>query len=247
MNIHLAEPSAGERHARADKDPPRRLFSRSRTVLSKAMTEAQEGWLLDYACSRWESLYGGLGSWRARMTRYERMADDDYSDRRMPDPDVTNATESIFARQNFTLGMPAGFADYVFAQARDEIFGTRPWLAATPQNASAIGLADLITKESQWTEEDGGFHRVFRDSLQRQPVGGTAQPDDANEPNAQRDHERRAGRNEGRAQREHRHQHQPDHLARRGVGEVADHPDENRSGTPGGIRRASPLRQPRSR
>jgi hypothetical protein len=165
MNIHLAEPSAGDRQAGADKDPPRRLFSRSRTVLSKAMTETQECWLLDYACSRWESLYGGLGSWRARMTRYERMADDDYSDRRTPDPDVTNATESIFARQNFTLGMTAGFADYVFAQARDEIFGTRPWLAATPQNAGAIGLADLITKESQWKFDQSNMEAVLIDAI----------------------------------------------------------------------------------
>ena len=146
MNIHVADdrPSDKQRQldALAKEHAKGRLFSRSRTVLSKGMTEIQESWLLDYVCSRWQALYGGLDSWRVKMGRFERMADDNYDDRKIPNPDLTDATEAVFKRQNFTLGMAAGFADFVYAQARDDIFGTRPWLAATPDLHS--GLRRLI-------------------------------------------------------------------------------------------------------
>lgn len=168
MNLHFEAPgnppTMRKPGDKGDKKPAR-LFSRSNSVLSKAMTEQQESWLLDYADSRWNSLHNGLSFWRNRMARYERLSDDDYTDRTIPNPDVTNATEAIFARQNFTLGMTAGFADFVYAQARDDIFGTRPWLAATPEGPSKIKLADVITKNANWKLNQSNIESVGIDAL----------------------------------------------------------------------------------
>ena len=89
---------------------------------------------LDYAVNRWRVLDAAMNPWRNKLARYERMADDDYSDRRAsPDERHTDALASLFARQNHTLGVISGFADFTYAQGRNDIFGTRPWLAATPR------------------------------------------------------------------------------------------------------------------
>jgi hypothetical protein len=177
MNIHVADDRPNDQQRQLDalakEHAKGRLFSRSRTVLSKGMTEIQESWLLDYVCSRWQALYGGLDSWRVKMGRFERMADDNYDDRKIPNPDLTDATEAVFKRQNFTLGMAAGFADFVYAQARDDIFGTRPWLAATPEGTGKIGLADVVTKNAQWKLNQSNLEPVLLDALRNAVNLGT--------------------------------------------------------------------------
>ena len=130
---------------------------------------------LDYAVNRWRVLDAAMNPWRNKLARYERMADDDYSDRRAsPDERHTDALASLFARQNHTLGVISGFADFTYAQGRNDIFGTRPWLAATPEGPSSDGLADKITKNSQWKLNQSNIESVLLDSLRISCDLGTA-------------------------------------------------------------------------
>lgn len=180
MNLQPIPARVTDKDGQLGASPPaaektKKLFSRGQTALSKGLNPQQEGWLLDYAVSRWQSLHGALGGWRQKLARFEKMADDDYSDRKSaPDARSTDAKESIFSRQNHTLGIASGFADFAYSQARDDIFGTRPWLAATPEGPASIGLADRVTKNSQWKINQSNLEGTLLDSLRIACDLGTA-------------------------------------------------------------------------
>ncbi|MCW1885519.1 hypothetical protein OKA04_12335 [Luteolibacter flavescens] len=153
-----------------------KLFSRGKTALSKGMNPQQELWLLDYAIDQWEALHPALSTWRAKMERFERLADDNYSDRTAPNRETSDARRSIFERQNNTLGLVSGKSDQIHAQAKDDIFATRPWLAATPQGIDDTKLAELITKHSQWKFDQSNLEATLIDSLILATHLGTAFP-----------------------------------------------------------------------
>ncbi|MEI6674444.1 MAG: hypothetical protein WCO57_04620, partial [Verrucomicrobiota bacterium] len=164
-----------EAASRAARGNDAMLFSRNQTAFSKGATEQQEAWILKYAVGRWLALHSCCGTWRAKCKRFEKMADDDYSDRKdAADSRFTDARESIFKRQNHTLGLSGGFSDFEYAQARDDIFGTRPWLAATPQGPANIKLADKITKSAQRKMNDSNIEPVLLDALKQAADLGTA-------------------------------------------------------------------------
>ena len=143
-----------------------KLYSRNETPLSKRLTDFQEALLLEYVVSRWFTLHGALSSWRVKMQRFEKMADDDYSDRKgAPNPEQSDAARTIFDRQNHTLGVVSGFADFAHAQARDDIFGVRPWFSATPVGASDTELAERVTKHSQWKFDQSNLEVAFEDAV----------------------------------------------------------------------------------
>lgn len=122
---------------------------------------------MDYCIERWQTLHPALGGWRSKTERFEKLATDNYDDRKTanPDPAITDATRSIFAKQNNTLGILSGTVDFVFAQARDDIFGTRPWLGATPQGMSDSELAEKITKHSQWKFDQSNLEETLIDAI----------------------------------------------------------------------------------
>lgn len=127
------------------------LSAKGVTALSRRLNTMQTAWLTEYVVGRWNNLYSSLSFWRAKLQRFEQFANEDYSSRiGERDRERSDASRSIFERSNGSLNVVAGFADYAFAQVRDEIFGTRPWLAATPEGRNDDKLADLITKHSQW-------------------------------------------------------------------------------------------------
>jgi hypothetical protein len=180
MDVHAVDSRPSDKQRQLDdlkqaNPAPGKLFSRGQTALSKGFDEIQERWLLAYACSRWTTLHSALGAWRTKLKRFEKMADDDYSDRReQPDARTTDAIASIFARQNHTLGVVSGFADFAYAQARDDIFGTRPWLAATPEGPASDGLADRVTKNSQWKLNQSNLESTLLDGIRIGMDLGTA-------------------------------------------------------------------------
>lgn len=126
------------------------VLPKGTTAASKALSDSQLKWLGLYAADRWSVLYANLAQWRAKLSRFEAMAEGDYSDRIGTGNDEGDSAESIFSKSNHSLGVVAGFADFAFAQVRDDIFGTRPWLAATPVGLADGDLADAVSKHSQW-------------------------------------------------------------------------------------------------
>lgn len=144
----------------------KKVLADGQTALSKGLTDFQKNWLLQYCTDQWTSLHGSLSGWRAKLEKFERMADDDYSDRiGRPAPEKSDATRSIFSKQNHTLGVTSGFADFLFAQVKEDIFGTRPWIAATPQGQSDGDLADRLSKYSQYKFDQSDIEATMTDAL----------------------------------------------------------------------------------
>jgi hypothetical protein len=146
-----------------------------KSALEMGLSDFQRGWLLDYCVMRWLALHGQLSTWRAEMTKWEEMSEDDYTCRiGQADEARTDNAQDIFSVQNHTLGMASGFADFASAQAKDDILGTRPWLAATPEGRDDRNLAERITKHAQWKINHSNLETVFQDAIKTACWGGTA-------------------------------------------------------------------------
>lgn len=149
-------------------DEPRKLkvFAQGETALSRKLSPFQAQWLLQYVCEKWTNLHNDLSPWRAKLDTYEKKADDNYSDRRTAvDTERTDAARPIFERENNTLGIVSNTIDSVYAKAKDDIFGTRPWLAATPQGADDVQLAQQITRHSQWKIDQSNTEAALIDAI----------------------------------------------------------------------------------
>lgn len=168
MHIYDSRPDANARMLMemGERARPARLLTGGKTALSAGLSDFQKQWLLHYCIDQWAAYHSALVDWRSKLEKYERMADDDYTDRtKHPDPERTNALKSIFEKQNHTLGVVSGFCDFVYAQARDDVFGTRPWLAATPQGMADNKLAELVTKHSQWKFDQSNIEDTLCDTI----------------------------------------------------------------------------------
>jgi len=154
----------------ANPTPPdnaKRILSTGKTALSKSLNDVQATWLLDHSINQFNAYHSSLSTWRAKLKRYEKMSEEDYSDRKteQPDPTVTDAARSIFEKQNNSLGVVSGFCDFVFAQASDDLFGTRPWMQAKPEGSSDTDLARLISAHSQWKFNSSNIEETFTDAV----------------------------------------------------------------------------------
>jgi len=168
MHIFDSRPDARKRQLMemGQAVAPKAVLADGETALSKGLSDYQKSWLLNYATDQWRALHGSLSAWRAKLEKFERMADDDYSDRiGRPDPETTDATRSIFSRQNHTLGVTSGFADFLFAQVKEDAFGTRPWIAATPQGPDDNDLADRLSKYAQYKFDQSDIEASYIDAL----------------------------------------------------------------------------------
>ena len=150
-------------------------MTRLDSPLARELSDADVAWLMNHVTSRWSFLHGAMGPWRAKMAKWERMAEDNYEDR-VGAKDAVNASSvsDIFTDQNDTLGTVAGFFDFHVAQAKDDIFGTRPWLAATPEGRDDNELADVMSKHSQWKFNQSDIEPALKDAIKISSWGGTA-------------------------------------------------------------------------
>lgn len=150
-------------------------ISAGKTPLEAKLTDIRKNWLTEYVCERFRILHDGLRTWRTKMEIWERMSNDDYSDRiTEPNPEKPDITPDIFRVQNGSMGLTAGFADFATAQAKNDIFGTYPWMAANPEGKSDRDLSNLITKHSQWKFNQTNLEEVLLDGIRVACWGGTA-------------------------------------------------------------------------
>lgn len=144
------------------------------STLARELSDSQMQWLMTHVTARWGFLNGGMGPWRAKMAKWEKQAEDDYSDRVGAMDKVNNSSvRDIFTDQNDTLGTVAGFYDFHAAQAKDDIFGTRPWLAATPEGKDDNELAETMSKHSQWKFNQSDIEETLQDAIKISTWGGT--------------------------------------------------------------------------
>ncbi|MCE5310434.1 MAG: hypothetical protein LLG20_22585 [Acidobacteriales bacterium] len=161
----------------ANSQPARKFrnFAAGTTPLSRYLTADQTRWLTTHLCERWTTLNTNMTSWREKMAKWERMSEEDFSDRKDQRDQVNDSSvRDIFMDQNDTLGTIGGFYDFHFAQAKDDIFGTRPWLAVTPEGKDDIELADTMTKHAQWKFNQSDLEQALIDALKVSTWGGTA-------------------------------------------------------------------------
>jgi hypothetical protein len=151
------------------------LYYGPETPLSRKITDQQVTWLVDLLTTRFNKLHSNLGPWRAKMMKWERMSEDDFSDRKnRADPVNESSEEDIFSDQNDTMGLASSFNEYHFAQVKDDIFGTRPWLGASPEGKSDEKLADDLTKHFSWKLKYSDVEPALIDALKVSTWGGTA-------------------------------------------------------------------------
>lgn len=143
--------------------------------LAKRLGTIERAWMMRHLTDRFSALDGNMNSWRGKMAKWERMSEEDYSDRIMKRDDVNPSnTNDIFQKQNESLGVVAGFNDFHHAQAKDDIFGTRPWLAATPEGKDDYEIADVMTKHAQWKINQSDVEPTLVDAIKVSTWGGTA-------------------------------------------------------------------------
>ncbi|MEY3898820.1 MAG: hypothetical protein RLZZ214_4342 [Verrucomicrobiota bacterium] len=172
MSITIAVPPETPENGRKKKAV--NVASR-KSPLARELKDFHAQWLLTHVSERWSTLHNNMGSWRCKMEKWERMSEEDYSDRRHAvDPVNASSVRDIFTDQNDTLGTVAGFVDFHEAQSRDDIFGTRPWLAATPEGRDDNELAEIMTKHAQWKFNQGDLEDALIDALRISTWGGTA-------------------------------------------------------------------------
>lgn len=168
-NARSEPPASGKR------GQPRPQTTPSRTPLDTRIKASQRDWLCDYACEKFATLHGSLTTWRGKLQIYEARAHNDYKDRRARiDVERTDALESIFSKQNHSLGMVNGFADFAYAQARDDILGSSPWFAATPEGVGDQDLAERITKHAHWKFKPTNIDSSIKGALRLASDLGTA-------------------------------------------------------------------------
>jgi hypothetical protein len=163
--------NAAQREREAYQDAGKRPRGKGKipagkTALEITLKDPQRMWLAEYACSQYESHHQSLAGWRAKLKRFERIAEQDRSDRKnSPNPDVTDAEQTIFPHSNRSLGLVSGFADFAFAQARNDLFGTSPWFAASPEGLADEALAKAITRHAHWKFRQTSLKAAFIDAL----------------------------------------------------------------------------------
>ena len=150
-------------------------MAKGKSPLSRAMDDHQANWLIQHVADRWGALHSDLSVWRGKMKKWEEMSEGDYSYRKgIPNPNNRESVTDVFSYQNETLGMTEGFVDFAAAQAKDDLFGTRPWLTATPEGSDDTDLAELITKHAQWKFNQSNLEATLQDGIDIACWGGTA-------------------------------------------------------------------------
>lgn len=157
------------------RDAKRSLNFSKATPLAREMGDIRTRWLVDHLTNRFTALHGNMRAWRDKMAKWERMSEEDYSDRKGAVDEVNqSSTKDIFPLQNETLGAVPGFYDFHLAQAKDDIFGTHPWLAATPEGAQDQDLSDVMSKHAQWKFNQSNIEETLIDAIKVSTWGGTA-------------------------------------------------------------------------
>ena len=145
------------------------------TPLLRALGNSDKNWLLNVCVDRWQALHNDLLSYRGDMERWERMSENDFTDRKIQVDAVSDATvKDIFQDHNETLGLVNGFVDFHYSQAKDDLFGTRPWLSVSPEGKDDISLADRISKHAQWKFAHSNLETTLLDALKVSTWGGTS-------------------------------------------------------------------------
>jgi hypothetical protein len=133
------------------------LMLTQRTALLTRLNESQRLQLEDYIGLRLDSLEAAMAEFRRKRGEYEDQARDCFDWRVTTRNRDKRKPEEIFIKQNDSLNLVGGFAEYVAAKSRDDIFGSEPYFSLSPEGKEDKEFALRLEKHSQWKLRQGRF------------------------------------------------------------------------------------------
>jgi hypothetical protein len=133
-----------------------------------------------YIGNRLDALMMSGSQWRRDLERFQRQAENNFDDRlsgderRNLDPDT--AWKRIFSESNSTMDIVGGFADFIYAQAANDIFGARPWLSCKPVGKADSQLAADVSRYTHHKFDLSNVESAYLSSIKRAVDLGTAFP-----------------------------------------------------------------------
>ena len=152
---------------------------KEKTALESSMTADQISEMEQYLCDSFTSHSTAMTHWKRKMKRFEDRMEDDFKDRyynNHKDYDEETTPTTIFTLQNDSLNVVGGFAEFAFAQAKSELFGTNPFLTVSPEGVGDQNLAETITKHSAWKGNQTNQKKCLSEALMTSVNLGTSFP-----------------------------------------------------------------------
>lgn len=131
--------------------------------------------LRDYALLRLVDLTTARDAqFRIKLEKYERQAASDFGDRRVGGwhqhsdygaQYVPPELRTIFDRSNLSVQIVRSVVRFLMSRIHKDMFGSKPWLAATPEGPHDEALAAQIQKHADWKLRQCSWQERARDAL----------------------------------------------------------------------------------
>lgn len=143
-----------------------------KTPLESLLNADQTSRLINYLDARIQSVDASLGNFREKRRRFQRQMLDDFEWRRggrergvYSQAALDEWAQSIFDVQNDSFNIVGGFAAFMSARIIDDVFGTDPFYAVTPEGIEDNDLAEEIQKHSEWKLRKSTWRDAALDSI----------------------------------------------------------------------------------
>ena len=138
---------------------------RSKTALEDGLNDSKALWLIQHCKSRWEALHGALNSYREIREVAEKQMREDFSWRLQKESRHPDVAETIFERNNDTLNIVGAFRDFLSAQAKNDIFGGKPWFAVQPEGRSDAELSEKLQKHFAFKLKTNNLENTYLEAI----------------------------------------------------------------------------------
>jgi len=107
---------------------------------------------------QWEALWG-------KRDNYLLQADDNFDWRKKLGLDDEEKPSAIFAKQNDSINIIGGFAEYMSAKTIDDLMGSEPFFSAQPEGKQDKITAETIQRHSEWRIRRSNVDDAIADSI----------------------------------------------------------------------------------
>lgn len=136
-----------------------------KTALEDGLNDAKALWLIQHCKSRWESLHGALNAYREERERAEKQMREDFSWRLHRESRHSDVSETIFEKNNDTLNIVGSFRDFLAAQAKNDIFGAKPWFSVKPEGRSDAELSEKLQRHFSYKLKTNNLEDTYLEAI----------------------------------------------------------------------------------
>lgn len=122
------------------------------TALRRSLPEDKYQRLVEAALNRFEQLKNDSErtAHYSNLSRYEKRADGDFSDRQSTHQDPKKPLRAIFLLKNNTLGIVRSVKRFLLAKITRDLFGSEPYIHIKPEGRADKDLALRMQKHAGW-------------------------------------------------------------------------------------------------